>query len=804
MHTRSHAGKFVRICTTLAAACALLVATSISGDAASSSTVITANVPSATSLTNTCTAPSARAFGVVQPGSSATTATGAGVCRFDFSSSNDTSMLRIGQDDGAGVAMGQASGTWPTKHNGSQEWFSTTRGSSAGTIFAGEYSLWRSTDSGATWTNRGSTGTFAHRLTAKDDNVLWAARVYTDELRKSTDAGATWANGNTGLGIASIRAIAAAPGTDTIWVGASDGTIKQQTVSGGAWTAQTSNLTEVMAMDAVSTTSAWAIGVNGCCSTDKVRRWDGASWVSLPNLPVAIQPGGQHLWQIDAVSSTCAYAVNGDTVMRWNQAGSNWVSTFLPDFRGAVPDDVTSISGTGCTGTDDVWVSGGYGSVWHSTNGAASFTRVPTPAVDYVSTIQVLNGTTAVAIGSGELGMMTADDGSSWTVGHEAANIRSVDAWSGSNAVAVGGTGKVAVTSNGGTSWSWPSSGTSNGLFDVAVAGSNVGIAVGESGTIRRSSTNGTTWSGISSGTSNRLYSIDMGTATSGWAVGEGGTILRTTDAGATWVSQANGIATTIQDIDAVDDQIAWAVSRSGRWMRTTNGGALWTDGPITGILAWEGGLSVAATGATNAWIGASGGSSPLFRTTDSGTSWTKPGMGAGDLQVLADGTLFVTGNDEVRVSSDGGVTSTAQPAPDADWPTLRSISMLDSMVGFAAGGSIVKTTPTGTVPDWVSPTNDWDPDATGMFGLCVQDVALSATVQAPFVEDTLMTPGSCQAVTADPWAALPGPATTVASTGSAGQSGRVDIVWGFRAGVNQSPGVYSTVVAVEVLAPAA
>ena len=90
----------------LAGGLAVLVATSARPtEAATSGTVVGATVPSATAIGMTaCTSMTAGStdFGSMTAGSSATTTVD---CDVRFGSSNDTSQLRIAQDDGVGTAM---------------------------------------------------------------------------------------------------------------------------------------------------------------------------------------------------------------------------------------------------------------------------------------------------------------------------------------------------------------------------------------------------------------------------------------------------------------------------------------------------------------------------------------------------------------------------------------------------------------------------------------------------------------------------------------------------------------------------
>ncbi len=92
----------------LSALTILVAGSEIGAGAASSTTVVSAVVPSATNINTTGCPPesSATQFGTVLPGASATTP---GPCIVTFGSSNDTAMLRLSQEDRHGVGMYQYS-----------------------------------------------------------------------------------------------------------------------------------------------------------------------------------------------------------------------------------------------------------------------------------------------------------------------------------------------------------------------------------------------------------------------------------------------------------------------------------------------------------------------------------------------------------------------------------------------------------------------------------------------------------------------------------------------------------------------
>jgi hypothetical protein len=136
----------------------------------------------------------------------------------------------------------------------------------------------------------------------------------------------------------------------------------------------------------------------------------------------------------------------------------------------------------------------------------------------------------------------------------------------------------------------------------------------------------------------------------------------------------------------------------------------------------------------------------------------------------------------------------------------MRALDAVDAGTVYAAGatGGIYKRTPTGSATDYGAAPNTWGGNpAANLFGMCVQDLALNANADAGFTEDNGgLTPNACNAVDTDPWRDVPAASTKVAHTLSAGQAGRVDLVWGFRASSSQPKGTYRATVLFEVLAP--
>ncbi len=107
-------------------------------------------------------------------------------------------------------------------------------------------------------------------------------------------------------------------------------------------------------------------------------------------------------------------------------------------------------------------------------------------------------------------------------------------------ATIVGKNGTILRTTNGGSDWISQISGTSNSLYGVSFADTNIGFAVGYNGTIINTTNGGENWLLQSSGTESWLYSISIISVSNATAVGSFGTILHTTNGGVTFIEDEN------------------------------------------------------------------------------------------------------------------------------------------------------------------------------------------------------------------------------------------------------------------------
>jgi len=227
--------------------------------------------------------------------------------------------------------------------------------------------------------------------------------------------------------------------------------------------------------------------------------------------------------------------------------------------------------------------------------------------------------------------------------------------------IVVGGSGAVRVTSDYGKTWTAGNSGTGMTLYDVSYAAVNIAVAVGSNGTTLKTVDDGATWTTISSGTTDSLYDVSMGTMQYGIAVGAGGRVLKTTTYGNGWSVISAGITSTLLGVDMLSDgSTAWAVGMNGTIAKTVNGGSGWgiqTSGVTTQLAA------VSVVDVNTAY--AVGANRVILKTANGGATWvaqsaTDAPSGTSFYDVsfksATEGTVVGT-NGVILNTTDGGAT---------------------------------------------------------------------------------------------------------------------------------------------------
>lgn len=786
--------------------------------AASSSTVVTATIPSAIQLTNDCVATASWELGIVQPGGSARTATiGADVCAFDFASSNDSAQLRIAARDAQGTAMASRNAVWSegrTSTTGTAE-FAIDMFDASVVVAAGKDGMvMRTINGGTAWTTNPvpAAGDWIWDVEhVPGNNERWVAVqsnghvVSTTNMVSSAPGNPTWTSHDAALTASGIPAgtdiygVAVISSTTWVVVG-EDGWIAKTGNTGASFTAfQESAGNWYGDVDALDANTLYAAGRNGLFSHTSLGGDNAGEWTSITH------PSAASIDDISIGNSTNVYVmINSGYIARWN--GSAFASsTYVGQ------SDYTNAVATSAASPTTVFAAGNNGTIWRSIDSGLNFVASSTATVGRLGAIDAISATTAMATAPPRTVVVT-NDGTNWTTSHRLAvqpALRGIDTHpvDARRALAVGDAGQVVRTTDSGGSWSVVATGSTAMLNAVSWGSPGAVWAVGTSGTILFSSDAGLTWQPQTSGTTVRLRSVYAVDEVNAWAVGDGGTVLATRNGGVSWSPQASSTTRNLIAVTAVDRDRAWIVGDADTALRTTNGGTNWTQ--ATSVPPGGSHLvAVVATGANT--VDVVGPYTGVWRSTDGGANFTSIAppatVGWRIIDVERAGDTIVTLSYEGRVnwSFDAGATwettypnvgqyhywNVELPDPHTAYIVTDRSGIIDLDESALAAQQ---------VSDYGGGTTWGSGGATSTFGMCLQDLSATTAAAAPFVEDA---DNSCVANDLSQWAGVPTNSTKVATTAGAGVTGRVEVVWGVRMRNDQPPGRYRAGIVVEALAP--
>jgi hypothetical protein len=341
---------------------------------------------------------------------------------------------------------------------------------------------------------------------------------------------------------------------------------------------------------------------------------------------------------------------------RWVVAGNSGITLSSAD------GDNWTIGSIGqSAAVNDLVVSGttlvavGDNGVAATTADALAWTTQATSIITDIHSI-ANTGTLLVAVGENMKALISADNGTTWTVVDVLAgstlSLRGITAH-GTGVIAVGDGGSVYVGAVSGSTVTWTvaNSGVTQVLNAVHSNGSAI-VAVGNSGTAIRS-TNGTTWTSVVVGVTSNLEHVGQGsTATTLLAGGASGVILSSADS-TTWTRIGSGSTQTLKDVIYVSPQYV-AIGENGLVLTSTDGDT-WIAGTTGSAQQLK---SLAHNGSLFVAVGDAG---SIF-TSANGTTWTAVTSGVSqDLHRVAfGGGRFVTvGEAGTILTSTNGTTWT-------------------------------------------------------------------------------------------------------------------------------------------------
>jgi photosystem II stability/assembly factor-like uncharacterized protein len=139
-----------------------------------------------------------------------------------------------------------------------------------------------------------------------------------------------------------------------------------------------------------------------------------------------------------------------------------------------------------------------------------------------------------------------------------------------------GANGILRKTTNGGTNWTALTSGVSDSLHCIFFSNVNTGYVVGSNGVIRKTTNGGLSWVAQASGTTNTLKSMKFVGSDIGFVVGYSGRVLKTTNGGTNWFNLVTGGTGNLWGVDFINQMTGSVSSMNGVVYRTVNGGLNW------------------------------------------------------------------------------------------------------------------------------------------------------------------------------------------------------------------------------------
>jgi photosystem II stability/assembly factor-like uncharacterized protein len=234
-------------------------------------------------------------------------------------------------------------------------------------------------------------------------------------------------------------------------------------------------------------------------------------------------------------------------------------------------------------------------------------------------------------------------------------------------------------------------SGTPQSLNSVDFFSASEGWAVGAAGTVLHTNDSGTHWTQVSIGATQSLNAVAMDyyDPLAVNIAGVGGKFYATRD-GITWYSSTLAGSPTLNAVDFPTSDIGYATGNSGALYRTIDSGHTWTrlitpsGANFYGLYFYD-----EFTG----WVlGANG---TALYTENAGTTWEVVNLGVtADLRALSygdDSTAWIVGNRVILKSTDSAYSFRATTVPY----DLRDIAALSATNAFAVGtgGNIYVTT---------------------------------------------------------------------------------------------------------------
>ncbi|MCD4698540.1 MAG: T9SS type A sorting domain-containing protein [Bacteroidales bacterium] len=220
-------------------------------------------------------------------------------------------------------------------------------------------------------------------------------------------------------------------------------------------------------------------------------------------------------------------------------------------------------------------------------------------------------------------------------------------------------------------------------------------------------------WEPQYSGTENELNSVYFISESTGWVCGFNGTVLYTSDGGTNWVNIPSWTDLNLVSVFFANDLKGWILARSetdyhSEVFFTNDGGSSWTTQLTINKYSYK----LFFIDEFNGWIA---GKSAIWRTTDSGATWTAQSSGLPDkyytsvhfINSQLGWAVAASYSEAIAYKSvNGGISWEEMILPENGY--MESVFFLDENTGWITCNELY-TTPYGIILKTIDGGNSWN-----------------------------------------------------------------------------------------------
>lgn len=350
-----------------------------------------------------------------------------------------------------------------------------------------------------------------------------------------------------------------------------------------------------------------------------------------------------------------------------------------------------------------------------------TWVEVSIPMLERINSIHFYDETICIAVGKNGLVLSTSDGGETWNKQDFPNSISLEEAYfSALNSLfVIGENGSIYKSTDQGKTWNKITSPVNTDLYDLHFPSESKGYIAGENGVILRSEDAGQSWSKLNSNSNFNLNTISFASEEVGYAAGNQGTILKTMDSGESWSVLISGVTTDLQDItiNPRDNRIVIAVGKEATSIKSTNSGASFSKANLgAGNLRTVKALNFLPE--TNQVV-AVGQDGYLISSTNAGTSYSTRLAGVRadftSTDFKSDRTGYIAGQGgKVFLTSNGASTLVNRPLPEN--MDIISMDFWNTSFGYTSGrdGKMYRSSNSGS--SWVAVPAQTSESITGFY----------------------------------------------------------------------------------------